>query len=167
MASGDTLEAFKPADNEPPASAYAQADEANGAASPDPVLAFDDTTAEYAVFTGLMPRNYAGGGITLSLLAAMASATSGTLGWTVELERRQAGTTSIGSDSWATAQTITAVTVPGTAGVLQTFSLAISSGANMASIAAGEWFRLRLKRDVANDTATGDAWLKGLEIRET
>ncbi len=39
--------------------------------------------------------------------------------------------------------------------------------ANIDSIAVGELCRIRIKRDVANDTATGDAELHFVEIKET
>lgn len=162
MASGDTLVSFHPFDNEPPSATYAVADIRNG----HPVLAFDDTTAWAAVFTGLMPRNYAGGGITV-YVHAMAVATSGTMGWTVEIERIDASSTDLDSDSFASAQTITAATVPGTSGQVLVLSVAITSGANMDSLAAGEPFRLRLKRDVANDNATGNTQVVMVEIKET
>lgn len=166
MASGDTLCALFPSDNEPPAANYAQRDSSN-TTSPVPVLAFDTTTAEYAIFTAVLPRNYAGGGITVYILSAMASATSGTLGWTVEFERLQVGTDNIATDSWASAQTVTAATVPGTAGLFQSLNVAVSNGANIDGIAVGEGFRIRIKRDVSNDTAAGDAWLVAVELKET
>lgn len=163
MASGDSLVIFHPFDNEPPSSNYAQADLRNA----HPILAFDDTTAWAAIFTGLLPRNYAGGGITVYVHSMAASAITGTHGWTVEIERMDDGGTDFDSDSFASAQTITAATVPGTSGESMVQNVAISSGANMDSLAAGEMFRLRLKRDVANDTAVGNAQVLGVEIKET
>mgnify|MGYP000467453550 CR=1 FL=1 len=166
MASGDTLCVFTAMDNEPPAANFAQFDTAN-TTSPVPVLAFDTTTAWAAIFTSILPRNYAGGGITVYVHSAMASAITGTLGWTVEFERFLAGTDNITAESWASAQTITATTVPGTAGIAQVLNVAVSNGANMDSIAVGEGFRLRIKRDVSNDTAAGNALLYAVELKET
>ena len=37
----------------------------------------------------------------------------------------------------------------------------------MDSLAAGENYRIRIKRDVANDTAAGDAQIVEVHIRET
>lgn len=163
MATGDTLLTFGPYDNEPPGTNYATFDTRNG----HPTLDFDDTTAEGAVFTGFVPRNYAGGGITVTVATAATSATTGTIGWTVEFERIDASSLDTDADSFAGAQTITAVTVPGTSGQVLYPSVAVTNGANMDSIAVGEMFRLRIKRDVANDTAVGDAELLGVELRET
>lgn len=163
MASGQTLAIFHPFSNEPPASNYAALVFSNG----HPCLAFDTTTQEAAIWTSILPRNYSGGGLTVYVHAKLESATSGTLGWTVEIERMDDGTTNLTSDSFASAQTITAATVPGTAGISMVSSVAISSGSNMDSLAAGEMFRLRLKRDVANDNAAGDGQVLMVEVKET
>jgi hypothetical protein len=46
-------------------------------------------------------------------------------------------------------------------------NVAITNGANMDSVAVGEAFRLRIRRDVTNDTAAGDAELLAVEVKET
>ena len=56
---------------------------------------------------------------------------------------------------------------PATAGNVDITSVAVANGADMDSVAAGETFRLRVRRDTANDTATGDAHLVMIEIIET
>lgn len=161
MSSGDTLLIFHPLQNEPPAANYATIDARNG----HYVLDFDATTQEAAYFSGLMPRLYGGGGVTV-YLHATSDATSGTLGWLVAFERLDAGT-DIDADSFASDQTATAATVPGTSGQPLVLSVAVSNGANMDGIAAGDAFRLRVQRDVANDTAAADANLLMVEIKES
>lgn len=164
MASGNTLAIFTPQQNEPPSSNPATLDLRNGHL----VLDFDASTQEVAIFKGIMPRHYAGGGITVYVHASLASATSGTLGWDVTFERVSDSQQDIDSDGFATAQTITAATVPGTSGHVSILNVAITAGATGTdSIAAGEGFRLRIRRDVANDTATGDAELWAVEVKET
>lgn len=163
MASGDTICCFFPSDNEPPSSNFATLDVRNGHL----VLDFDTTTQETAIFSGIVPRNYAGGGITVYVHAMLTSATTGTLGWDVAFERMSDATTDLDSDSFASAQTITAATVPGTSGVVLVLNVAVSNGANMDSIAVGEAFRLRVRRDVANDSATGDGEFLCCELKET
>jgi hypothetical protein len=163
MASGQTLCVFTPQNNEPPASNYATVDDRNG----HKVLDFDATTQEAAVFKGVLPRHYAGGGITVYVHYAASSATTGTGGWDVAFERVGDGAQDLDSDGFATAQTITAATVPGTAGLVDILNVAVSDGANIDSIAVGETFRLRVRRDVANDTATGDLELVAVELKET
>lgn len=152
---------FTPRDNEPPTANYATLDTRNSR----PVLDFDTTTQEAAVFSAVLPNDYAGAGVTIDIFCALTSATSGTVGWDVAFERTQASTDDIDSDSFATAQTVTAVTVPGTSGHVLKMSINVSNGADMDSIAAGELFRLRVRRDVANDTATGDAELLAVTLR--
>lgn len=163
-ASGDTLATFLPLANQPPASNYAALVNRNG----QWLLAFDTTTQQIAIFAGKMPRTYGGGGLTVYVSWAAASATSGTIGWDVTFERRSAGNHDLDADAWATAQTITAATVDGTAGKETVTSVAITAGSTGTdAIAAGDGFRLRIRRDVANDTAAGDAHLVDIEIKET
>jgi len=161
MASGNTLQGFFPYDNEPPSSNYATAGLRNG----HPTLQFDDTTAWSAIFTGKMPQNYAGSiGVTV-YVTATAIATTGTMGWTVEFERMDAAT-DLDADSFASVQTITATTVPGTSGFPLTLSVAVAA-ASMDGVVAGDSFRIRIKRDVANDNAAGNTEIMRVEIRET
>ena len=163
MATGNSLCFFHPQDNEPPASNYATLDSRNNHFCLD----LDTTTHEAAIFTGILPRTYAGGGITVYVHYAMTSATSGTCGWDVAFERIGDSQQDIDSDSFATAQTITAVTVPATSGHVDIVNVAVTDGANMDSIAVGETFRLRIRRDVANDNGAGDSELVGVELKET
>jgi len=153
---------FKPYDNEPPASNYATLDLRNNR----PTLDFDDTTNETAVFSGVLPAGYAGGGLTVTVFCSLTSATTGTVGWDVAFERTQASTDDIDSDSFAAAKTVTATTVPGTSGQVLALSVNVANGSEMGSLAAGELFRLRVRRDVANDTATGDAEMLAVSIKE-
>lgn len=154
---------FKPLDNEPPSSNFATVDTRNSR----PVLDFDTTTQESAIFSDVLPLSYMGGGLTVEVFWAATSATTGTIGWDVAIERIDADSLDTDSDSFATAQTITAVTVPGTSGQIKKTSVAITSGANMDSLVAGEAYRVRVRRDVTNDTATGDAEVFFVVVRET
>ncbi|RRH98096.1 hypothetical protein EH240_20080 [Mesorhizobium tamadayense] len=154
---------FKPIDNEPPSSNFASLDTRNG----HPVLEFDTTTQEAAIFSGVLPVAYAGGGLTVEVYFAADTATSGTIGWDAAIERIDTSSLDIDADSFASAQTISAAAVPGTSGQILKSSVAFTSGAQMDSLAAGEAFRLRIRRDVANDTATGDAQLLRVVVRET
>src|SRR5512139_3118750 len=118
---------FYPQDNEPPATSYATLDTRNA----HPVLDFDDTAAESAVWTGVLPATYNGGGITVAVAYSCTSATTGTVGFTVAIERIGDSQQDVDADSFATAQTITAVTVPGTSGFVDVINVAITNGANM------------------------------------
>jgi hypothetical protein len=163
MATGQTLITFYPQNAEPPSTNYATFALRNQHL----VAQFDASTQEGLNFRAILPRNYGGGGITVYVHYAATSATTGTGGWDVSFERIGDGQQDIDSDGFATAQTITAATVPGTSGNIDILNVAVSNGANMDSIAVGEAFRLRVRRDVANDTASGDLELFAVELKET
>lgn len=162
-ASGQTLLTFGPLDNEPPSSNYATLGTRNG----HPILQFDATTGWSAVFTAVMPFSYSNAtGITIYIASSLASATSGTLGYLVSLERMD-GALDIDADSFGATTTVTATTVPGTSGFPHIHAVAVTKGANMDSVVAGDVFRLKITRDVANDTATGNSEILGIMIAET
>lgn len=163
MASGDTLLIFKPNSAKQPSSNFATRDERNSHS----VLDFDDTTNESAIFEGVMPQAYAGGGVTVYLHYAMTSATTGDVDWDAAFERIGDQQLDIDADSFAAVNSVDNTTVPGTSGSVDIVSIAFTNGADMDSVAAGEAFRLQITRDAASDTATGDAELLAVEIRET
>jgi len=163
MASGDTLLVFTPLMNEPPTSNFASLDTRNL----HPVLDFDAATNETAVFTAIMPRNYAGGGITVYLHYAMSSATADTVDWDVAFERIGDQQLDIDADSFAAVNSVDDTTVPETSGNVDVVNVTFDDGADMDSVAVGEAFRLSVTRDAASDDATGDAELVAVEIKET
>ena len=163
MASGDTLCRFIPQMGEPPLSNYATIDHRNN----HPVLDFDGTTNESTVFSDVMPRNYGGGGVTVYLHYSMSSATSGDIDWDVAFERIGDQQQDIDSDSFAAVNSVDNTTVPGTSGNVDIVNVAFTDGADMDSVAVGEGFRLKITRDAASDTASGDAELRFVEIKET
>lgn len=166
MASGNTLLTFTPQANEPPTANYATLDQRNAHL----VLDFDASTDESAVFKGVLPANYAGGGLTLKIHFALSSATSGNVVWQAAIER--VGTSQdIDADSFATANGSGQVAASGTSGIPSVGTITFTSGAQMDSLAAGESFRLKITRDAdstsATDDATGDAELIAVEVKET
>ena len=163
MASGDTLLIFNPLHNEPPTSNPATLDLRNN----HPVLDFDAATNESAVFSAVMPRSYGGGGITVYLHYAMSSATSGNTDWDVGFERIGDQQLDIDADSFAAVNSVDNTTVPATSGLVDIVNVAFTDGADMDSVAVGELFRLKVTRDAAADTATGDAELLAVEVKET
>lgn len=72
--------------------------------------------------------------------------------------------TDIDAKAFGTVNTVTAVTVPGTAGYLDEISGALS---NVDSMAANDFLVVRIARDVANDTATGDAEVIAVSLEYT
>jgi len=163
MASGDTLLVFTPLNNEPPSSDYATLDLRNN----HPVLDFDDALVERAVFTSILPRAYSGGGLTVSIFFTMSSAVTGDVYWQIMFERI-GEVLDIDSDSFAGAQD-EIKTVSDTSGMAVKGEAAFTDGAQMDSMAAGEVFRLKILRAASSgsDTATGDAELLAVEIKET
>lgn len=163
MASGDTLAIFTPLHNEPPSSVFATLDTRNQ----HPVLDFDASTNESAVFSSVMPRHYAGGGVTVYLHYAMSAAISGDIDWDVAFERIGDQQQDIDSDGFAAVNSVDNTTVPGTSGLVDIVNVAFTDGADMDSIAVGEGYRIKVTRDAVSDTATGDAELLFVEIKET
>ncbi len=166
MASGDSLAVFTPYQNEPPSTLYATLDLRNQ----HPILVFNGATDWEAVFTGILPRNYGGGGLTVYLHVMFASATSGNAYWQAAFERMDDGVLDTDADSFAAFQGA-AGNPNGTSGVMTLVTIAFTSGAQMDSLAAGEMFRLKIHRDAdgtaGTDDVTTDAQLVGVEVKET
>ena len=164
MASGDTLLIFTPLHNEPPAAGYATLDIRNQ----HPVLDFDAADDESAVFSGILPRHYAGGGITVYIHVAFSSATSGNSVWNISFERIGDEVLDIDGDSFAGVEEIN-VAPPGTCGEVAIESVNFTDGAEIDSLAVGEGLRLKITRDADNidDDAVGDAELLFVELKET
>jgi hypothetical protein len=164
MASGQTLLVFTPQAGVPPASNFATLAARNN----HTIWQFDAAANEILDFEGVLPRNYNGGGLTVTLIWSAATATSGVTRWLGSWERHQEDTTDTDSNSFATAQAVNA-TAPGTSGTRAYDTIAFTDGAQIDSLAVGESFRFRVERDAtdAADTMTGDAELARVEIRET
>ena len=167
MASGDTLLVFLPVNNQPPASNSATFDTRNSHL----VLDFDATTDEEAVFAAVMPRSYGGGGVTATIVWMASTATSGNCVWQAAFERHQDDTDDLDTDSFAAFQGSGAVAAPTASGEAGYDTIAFTNGAQMDSVAVGESFRFKIRRDAddtsATDSMTGDAELLRVEIRET
>lgn len=132
-----------------------------------PVLAFDASADETCYWTRIAPQGLTGT-LTAVVTYMMASATSGKVDFEVSIEAVTDGdaTDLDATTSFDTANTITAPTVPGTAGHIDQFSCTLT---NADSIAAGDYFRLRLMRDAddaTNDTAAGDCYVLAVELRD-
>jgi hypothetical protein len=157
-----TIAFFTALDNEPPATNFATFDTRNSHL----VLDFDTVTQEAAIFRGIIPEgiNLLSGCSVITQWAAT-SATTGTIGWDVAFERIASNGINLGTDSFDTPQTITATTVPSTSGITLTTSVTFTQAQLPSSLTNGNMYRLRVRRDVVNDTASGDAELLGLEIR--
>jgi hypothetical protein len=153
--------------NNPPASAYATPDTRNSHA----VLDFDGATDEEAVFAGVLPTVYAGGGLTVETYWAFTTATSGSLRVQADIERIDASSLDTDADSFTGSFQSAGGTAPGTSGQIIKVTITFTSGAQMDSLAAGEAFRLKIRRDAdgtsGTDDITTDAELFRVVLRET
>jgi len=131
------------------------------------VLAFDASSDEAVYFSDIAPQNISGTP-TAIVTYMMASATTGAVRFQAAIEAVSDGdatdldaTTSFDTDNSAGA------TVPGTAGYIDQLSITLT---NADSLAAGDYFRLRLNRDAngtsGTDDATGDCYVLGVELRD-
>lgn len=131
-----------------------------------PALAFDATTSETCYWTVAAPQGVTGTW-TAVISYAMASATSGGVAFEVATEAITSGdaTDTDATTSFDTVNTGTDASVPGTAGYMEQVSITLT---NMDSAAAADLLRFSLARAVANaaDTATGDAYVFAVEIRD-
>lgn len=165
MASGDTILVLTPLHNEPPSANAATIDLRNQHA----VLDFDAAADESAVFGGIMPRNYAGGGVTITLVWMASTATTGNVIWNTAFERHQDDAFDLDADGFAAVQASAASAAPSASGETSYDMITHTDGAQMDSVAVGESFRLKVTRDADNgsDTMAGDAELLRVEIKET
>jgi len=131
-----------------------------------PQWLFDDTTDEILHWTFRMPENYASG-LTLKCQYKMASATTNEVIVACEVMAVSDGDAQdVDADSYDTANTSSAATVPGTAGYLDEVSLTLT---NADSVAAGDFTAIKFRRDADNvgDDATGDMELIALSLEYT
>ena len=166
MASGDSLVILTPQANEAPAASYATLDLRNA----HPVLDFDADADESAVFTGILPRNYAGGGLTVNLHWAASTDTNAAHACVWEVSFEAISGLDIDGDSFAAIQFLHGHP-NGTSGIETVTAIPVANGGEMDSIAVGGAFRVKVSRDAdaTNDTddMTGDAELLVVEIQET
>ena len=164
MASSETLVSINALNNEPPTSAFATLDTRVGI----PILDFDAATAEDAEFGLFMPRHYDGGGLTVTIGWMASTATSGNVKWNLAMKSVSDDADDLDTKAYAAANTVTATTASAS-GEVDYADITFTDGSDMDSIAAGEYFRMKLTRDAADaaDTMSGDAELVFIRIKET
>lgn len=166
MASGDTLAIFTPLINEPPAANFATLDTRNSI----PVLDFDAAADETAQFTGVMPRNYGGGGVTVTVGWMASTATSGAISLDVAFKSVTDDADDLDTKAYAAPNNANP-TAANVSGEVDYVEITFTDGADMDSVAAGEMFQLEITRDADGTTSTddmaGDMELVFVEIKET
>lgn len=130
-----------------------------------PLLAFDDSATEIAYTRPMpMPQAYGGGELVVYIGYTMASATTGKVDFEVAVEAINTGDAAPNFDSIN--EVSGGTTVPSTIGHLGVAAVTLT---NKDGVAAGDMVRFSLSRDHddVDDTATGDARVLWVEIRES
>lgn len=171
MASGDVIAKFDVSSVRFPSSGYPAFDKRGNPTYPHLVLDFDDTADQEVMWTDVLDQLYGGGGLTVYVYFAMSSATSGNVVWQGAFERIGNDLFDIDNVSFAANQSSGQVSVPTSSGNVAVGTITFTDGAQMDSVAVGELYRFKLRRDgdssSATDDATGDAELLYVEIRES
>ncbi len=128
-----------------------------------PHLLYDDTTSELVYWVFRLPSDFSSAPL-LKVQYTMASATTGTFGVSVSIMAVSDGDAAdVDTESYDTANSPSASTVPGTAGHLDEISVTLT---NADSMAAGDLLFIKLARNIA-DTATGDAEVRAISFEYT
>jgi len=133
-----------------------------------PALAFDASTDETAYWTGMAPSGITGT-LRCYITYAMASATTGAVGFQAQLEAISPGdaTDTDATTSFDSVNNSASTTVPGTAGYIDQIVITLT---NNDSITASDYYRLSLNRDAdgsaITDSAAGDAYVLAVELRD-
>lgn len=155
---------FSPRDAIPASSNGAAHDVLAGTNYPVPALAFDAGTDE-TVFFYSHAINYGSGNLTINIDWYADTASSGDVIWGAQLAAITQDTDSqdIETKAFAAAQTVTDTHL-GTTG--QRLHRAVLTLSNLDSLAANDWFALKIYRDAdaGGDTMTGDALLVGVVV---
>lgn len=128
-----------------------------------PVLLFDATTGETVYWTIVAPQGLSGA-LSAKVHYITSNATSGTAAWDVAVEAiTDADATDL--DAGTSFDTVNGGTgtVPGTNGYLDVISITLT---NADSIAAADYVRISLARDVAADSVANDLAVLLVEIQE-
>ena len=124
-----------------------------------PVLAFDKDTDEGRIWSFVVPRLY---GTTITVQGTFyTTVTSGNVVFAAQLAAISDGDTAVTAKVFDTVNNGAAVTVPGTAGNEENFSITMT---NADSAVADDRCMLALFRDVSEDTAAADILLTRLDV---
>lgn len=131
------------------------------------LIAFDDTTPESVIWRDLLPGNFNGADLLVTIYWLAATAVEGEVVWGCEWERNAVAGHDIDADSWGIQRRMRG-TAPDTSGVLQSTVLRFSQS-EADDIGSGESFRLRIQRlasQEGNSGMSGDAQIFGVTVKE-
>ena len=168
MASGDTLFVFTPANNIPPASNFATLDTFAAATGFREVLDFDGSAAdETAIFAGVWPSNYAGGGIDVIIDYSLDGTDAQAIQFEVSAEVVQDDDDQdAGGQDFGAATDITDTPATNTANYNNRTAAGAISHANCGSPAVGDRMRLKVTRDYDHAANTDDVQLHAVHVKE-
>ena len=157
------LATWFPRDNQAPSASFAVLDNRGGF----PVLDFSDTTVVAAIFPVIIPVNanfQRGLQVSIRWTCTTDINAARTVGWLVDMQNISVNSLDVMSTQWTNLNVIAAASVPTTLGATKITSTVYGFSA-LSSLVAGDYFRLRIRRDVNNDDAIGDAEL--VSVRAT
>ena len=134
-----------------------------------PALSYDDTDEEAAVSVETqMPNSYAAGTLKADIHFDTASDATNDVAFDVFVEAKTPGTDTLDMESaasWDSANSGTASVAGTTAGDPQVLTITLT---NKDSVAAGDLFRIGLRRDTdsANDDVSGDVYVREVVVYE-
>ena len=168
MASSDTLFVFTPRDNVPPASAFATLDTFAAATGLREVLDFDGQAAnESAIFSGVWPSNYAGGGVNGIIDYSLDGTDAQDVQFEISIEVVQDDDDQdAGGQDFGAATDITDTPATNTANYNNRTVAGAISHANCGSPAIGDRMRLKVTRDYDHAANTDDVQLHAVHIKE-
>jgi hypothetical protein len=127
-------------------------------------LLFDAATAQCVAWQFMWPTDWTSGG-TIKLNGSMASATTGSVKYDFSVWKVTPGAAvQVDTPSYDAVNVCNTATVPGTAGFPFTVSCALT---NKDGVAAGDNTLLRMCRDAAADSASGDGRVGFVELSYT
>ncbi len=161
MASGNTLCIFTPHAHQPPSSSGPVFALRNA----ELVLEFASGSNLSSLFRSVLPRNYSGNGLTVSIYWATKTSTAGSALWGASIERNNPGS-SITGDNFA-AEVTQATAAPGTTGLIAQTTINLSNS-GISGLQAGEVFRLKVRRLTNGVSDISDpCQVIAIEIKET
>ena len=171
MSANDSLLLVTALNNEPPDDDFATLDFILGTSAdePDdlsPVLDFDPTTNEHAVFTFTLPSSYGGNGIRVALFWT-SEGINDNVKWDVAF-KRQAVFDNVATRQYAAVQS-DVDNMSSTARNMRVASINFTDGAQIDSLDVGDLFKIRVTRDaedVLDTLNSNDAELLAVELIE-
>jgi hypothetical protein len=171
MASGNSLFGFLPAGAQLPTGNFPQRAYFDAATGVREVLAFigsGGSADEAAMFAGIWPSYYAGGGVDIVLDYSTDGTSTGTVQWETSFEVLQdQDDQDAGGQGFGTVTDITDIPSSATANVLDRTAAVSVSHSDCGSPAVGDRMRLKIARDHDHETNTDDAQLHSIHITET